>query len=357
MHAVNGLLRAELAEALARLDAAESPAVMQRRPKAPQEANAGAAGDHAAHAPERCTPERPYLSHKIPSSAQRAAQNSSPGLELAVTGNSSPRGQPWAAELPRSPNLSNIGAGTSSKHTQLQSMPHAGQSAAVTQLQSLHGSAETCEQSGASCPRGPEAQQAVPVLDKHMALLLISMTALQLRLDRQIAAEAEASRTEDLAEQEDAMAEMRMQREQQISAAVEVARAELSQEHAQQLDALQQRLQEDHECACKIMQVERDAACQHLQEGHEDQLKALQASHNAELETMVTRLTQESAQKHAHEVERLERRLKEQHAGALQALEEQLQQENAALMNAQHRHTCAGSGHYPQGNRGNRGSR
>jgi len=291
MHAVNVLLRSELAGALARLDAAESPLLRQRPTTAPVK---GPVCPLEVYTPSVLQQGKEDCSHKTNSKTRSATEQCSPNLSIHRDSDRSP-----------------------CRELQHQSMSFAQRSpSGAVQQQELM--AESPNQ---------DRLQAKHMLHDLASLLLISMTALQLRLERQLITSSSA-KAEEPAHNEGVPAskEQVQDREQSGKGPLPTrsdAEAQLSHEHAQQLRLLEQRLQEEHVLTC-----------QHMRDAHAQELKALQASHAVEKAKSATCMARSSSQRLAQECERITSTLTEEHVKTLESLEEPLQQQHAAAVQA-----------------------
>lgn len=299
MQTVNALLRSELAAARARLDAAGSPPLRQRLNLAAQNSTAPSRGPLTLRA--ACD-----SSESSDSDAQspRSSSRSSAGSAHSSSAESSPRAS--RGDLPG------------------KAPAEAAPAARATTPQWLE----------AAAPDQAHSQHRAPAMRGDMALLLISMTALQLRLERQLASPSpQANIAHASSEKHRAEAEDQRQHTKQAPSVSEAVSAELMEAHAQELRKLEQRLREEHA-----------DACQHMRGEHAAELAAVLTVHAAELERTLADLTADLERQHADalaaERERISSRLTKEHVETLEGLREPLQREHAAAMQAlQQQHT------------------
>ena len=291
MHAVNALLRAELAGVLARVDAAESPPLRQRQSNGPQESSTTA-------------------------SRGRTAPSVSPAKDSQTS-------KAWTCSPARtgSPSLSNLRsrAKEPSSKTQRESFPLEEECFDDCAIQ-------TWEQQTAQS-LNHATSQAKLVMCELAPVLLFSMTALQRRMAQQLTPCRPVGRTESPQETAN-------DGEQQAQLE-EAPETRVHDEHAQQLRVLEERLQQEHALTCE-----------HTREAHAQELQALRESLSAEHTRAAASLARQHSQRLASECERITSRLTEEHVKSLEDLRQPLQQEHAAAMHAlrrQHTHELAES--------------
>jgi hypothetical protein len=293
MQTVNALLRSELAAAHARLDAAGSPPLRQRPDLAAQNCTAPSRGP----------------------------------LTLRATCDSS-ESSDSDAQSPRSSSCSDAGS-TDSSSAESRPRTSSGDPPGKDLAQEARGTrATTPHWPDAAAPDQAQCQHRVPAMHDDMALLLVSMTALQLRLERQLASSSSQANIAHASEAED-----QRQHTEQVPSASEATIAEVMEAHAQNLRELEQRLRREHA-----------DACQHMREEHAAELAAASAVHAAELECVHADLAADLARQHADalaaEGKRISSRLTKEHVETLEGLREPLQREHAAAMQAlQQQHT------------------
>ena len=296
---MNALLRSELAAALARLDAAGSPPLRQRLKLAAQDSTAPSRGPLTLRA--TCD-----SSESADSDAQsaRSSSRSSAGSTVSSSAENSPRGS--RGDPP-------------------------GKAPAE---EALAARATTPQWLEAAAPDQAHSQHRAPAMRGDMALLFVSMTALQLRLERQLASPSpQANIAHASSEKHGSEAEDQCQHTKQAPFLSEAASAEVMEAHAQELRELEQRLREEHA-----------DACQHMREEHAAELAAALTVHAAELERALADLAADLARQHADalaaEREGLSSRLTKEHVETLEGLRAPLQREHAAAMQAlQQQHT------------------
>ena len=291
MHAVNALLRAELAGALARVDTAESPPLRQRPSTVPHESSTAASPGRTA-----------------------SASASEKGTQTAKAWTFSP-------VQTGSPSLSNDNktANDPNKKGQLERI-------LLDEDYDDDRATPTFEQSTAKSPHCTSFQ-AKPAMSDLTVVILLSMTALRLRMARQLPPCDPAERRESIQGAADSS--------EQQAPLEEAPETMVHDEHAQLLRALEERLQQEHALTR-----------QHMQEAHAQELQALRESLSAEHACAAASLARQHSGRHASECERMTSRLTEEHVKALKNLQESLQQEHAAALHAlrcQHAHELAES--------------
>ena len=284
MHTVNALLRAELANALSRMDSAESPPIRQRPNGAPQEHDPAASQGCAALVSEQ--------------SPAKASESSTP-CTLSPAQSCGP---------------------SLSTHMKIAHKPSSiAQHRGLTPARRCDGDQTAQRHAWQTALSGDHASsQPKPVMLGLAPVLLISMTALQLQMERRLKATSPADGS---ASQDKAADGREWQAQQELEK--EAAVAKLQNEHAQQLRALEERLQEQHA-----------STCQHMREAHAQELQALRESLSAEHTSAAASLARQHSQRLASECERITGRLTEEHVKSLEDLREPLQQEHAAAMHA-----------------------